>query len=225
MALQRASAIIPVYGGYSSVAERRSVAADVVGSKPTSRPKHPQSLHIAAHLDPHLQNIAGTGRDRPLPPSVRRHIRLGLSHVEASLLSRGHFRETLPRVLRNQTHLRRSQLHLPRPSHRKDARKLARCDSGELPLQFQGPPAHHSLQATPELYRRHDSVPCRTRTRSTSGQTWPDPLPTPPQFQVRSRAPQRLSDHSGASTGKRSSYRLRVPPRILVHRRNLLHPS
>jgi hypothetical protein len=26
------------YGGYSSVAERRSVAADVVGSKPTSRP-------------------------------------------------------------------------------------------------------------------------------------------------------------------------------------------
>ncbi len=27
------------YGGYSSVAERRSVAADVVGSKPTSRPK------------------------------------------------------------------------------------------------------------------------------------------------------------------------------------------
>jgi uncharacterized protein YecE (DUF72 family) len=33
------SAIIPVYGGYSSVAERRSVAADVVGSKPTSRPK------------------------------------------------------------------------------------------------------------------------------------------------------------------------------------------
>jgi uncharacterized protein YecE (DUF72 family) len=37
------SAIIPVYGGYSSVAERRSVAADVVGSKPTSRPKLLQS--------------------------------------------------------------------------------------------------------------------------------------------------------------------------------------
>ena len=31
----------PYCGGYSSVAERRSVAADVVGSKPTSRPKHP----------------------------------------------------------------------------------------------------------------------------------------------------------------------------------------
>ena len=39
MALRGTSAIIPVYGGYSSVAERRSVAADVVGSKPTSRPK------------------------------------------------------------------------------------------------------------------------------------------------------------------------------------------
>ena len=32
------SAILNQYGGYSSVAERRSVAADVVGSKPTSRP-------------------------------------------------------------------------------------------------------------------------------------------------------------------------------------------
>jgi uncharacterized protein YecE (DUF72 family) len=37
----------PRYGGYSSVAERRSVAADVVGSNPTSRPKSifpPQSI-------------------------------------------------------------------------------------------------------------------------------------------------------------------------------------
>ncbi len=29
------------YGGYSSVAERRSVAADVVGSTPTGRPNPP----------------------------------------------------------------------------------------------------------------------------------------------------------------------------------------
>src|SRR5665213_1750045 len=29
-----------LYGGYSSVAERRSVAPDVVGSTPTSRPNH-----------------------------------------------------------------------------------------------------------------------------------------------------------------------------------------
>ena len=44
MAGRGASAIIRVYGGYSSVAERRSVAADVVGSKPTSRPKLYQSV-------------------------------------------------------------------------------------------------------------------------------------------------------------------------------------
>ena len=35
------------YGGYSSVAERRSVAADVVGSKPTSRPNHPSLVSPA----------------------------------------------------------------------------------------------------------------------------------------------------------------------------------
>ena len=33
------------YGGYSSVAERRSVAADVVGSNPTSRPNLPFPVH------------------------------------------------------------------------------------------------------------------------------------------------------------------------------------
>jgi hypothetical protein len=37
------NAIIEPYGGYSSVAERRSVAADVVGSTPTSRPNPPTS--------------------------------------------------------------------------------------------------------------------------------------------------------------------------------------
>ena len=37
------NAIIEPYGGYSSVAERRSVAADVVGSTPTSRPNPPNS--------------------------------------------------------------------------------------------------------------------------------------------------------------------------------------
>ena len=51
------------------MAERRSVAADVVGSKPTSRPKHPQSLHIAA------QNLPRASQPTPAPavsePSVR----------------------------------------------------------------------------------------------------------------------------------------------------------
>src|SRR5258708_28775036 len=51
------SAIIPVYGGYSSVAERRSVAADVVGSKPTSRPKHLSSCHIAVQPCPASPNF------------------------------------------------------------------------------------------------------------------------------------------------------------------------
>ena len=50
-----ASAIIPVYGGYSSVAERRSVAADVVGSKPTSRPKTSQ---ILSHCGPTLSRAS-----------------------------------------------------------------------------------------------------------------------------------------------------------------------
>src|SRR5271156_2590517 len=57
IAPQAASAIIAVYGGYSSVAERRSVAADVVGSKPTSRPKF---LQISNTSGPTLTRVPKT---------------------------------------------------------------------------------------------------------------------------------------------------------------------
>ena len=45
------NAIILLYGGYSSGAERLSVAQDVVGSIPTSRPKYKYSFYSQQFLD------------------------------------------------------------------------------------------------------------------------------------------------------------------------------
>ena len=74
-----AGAIIPVYGGYSSVAERRSVAADVVGSKPTSRPKNFSSCYMTAVLP------------CPAPPKSHHPYRLiiSLPELRAGLIPRG----------------------------------------------------------------------------------------------------------------------------------------
>ncbi len=54
--------ILVVHGGYSSVAERRSVAPDVVGSTPTSRPKGTPTPFNSARFMPPSQRLAGTRR-------------------------------------------------------------------------------------------------------------------------------------------------------------------
>ena len=56
------NATITQYGGYSSVAERRSVAPDVEGSKPSSRPNFPprvaRRLCCGLRLAPRIQALA-----------------------------------------------------------------------------------------------------------------------------------------------------------------------
>ena len=57
------------YGGYSSVAERRSVAADVVGSTPTGRPNSPDIFFLPAKI-PWPMSLwvnAECGRNHPFP--------------------------------------------------------------------------------------------------------------------------------------------------------------
>jgi uncharacterized protein YecE (DUF72 family) len=48
------------------VAERRSVAADVVGSKPTSRPKTPSSCHTAASTLPRVSQVSPSASSKRL---------------------------------------------------------------------------------------------------------------------------------------------------------------
>ncbi len=61
------------YGGYSSVAERRSVAADVVGSTPTGRPNSPDHL-LPLREDPlaHVPVGKRSVRSKSSIPSARR---------------------------------------------------------------------------------------------------------------------------------------------------------
>ena len=84
------------YGGYSSVAERRSVAADVVGSTPTSRPnplpQRPRDPVLTArfparHSFPHEAAYFSW------------HLGLGLRLLETRILSRRCLRKEVPLLL------------------------------------------------------------------------------------------------------------------------------
>ncbi len=60
---------LSLYGGYSSVAERRSVAPDVVGSTPTSRPNRSAltPLHSFQAVRPQVDQVDGAGVNSPSP--------------------------------------------------------------------------------------------------------------------------------------------------------------
>src|ERR1700733_9491348 len=116
------------YGGYSSVAERRSVAADVVGSKPTSRPKLLKFFRLRINLAPRTPSFlyARPGRRCKAPSApLCWDVRLGVSNLEAGVLSCRHAREEVPSILWNTTDFSRSELHLPCPADGEDARGLA----------------------------------------------------------------------------------------------------
>jgi hypothetical protein len=66
--------IVKVYGGYSSAAERLTVAQDVVGSIPTSRPNPSFALRVFDISSPWHTAISG---ERFLPQRVT--FKLGLS--------------------------------------------------------------------------------------------------------------------------------------------------
>src|SRR5215472_11180819 len=68
------------------------------------------------------------------PEPLRRHLRLGLSHLETSLLPLENSRAFLPQLLRLAAHRRRGQLHLPRLPDDHAARKLAGRRSRNLPV-------------------------------------------------------------------------------------------
>ena len=231
------------YGGYSSVAERRSVAADVVGSKPTSRPKlpppHPSSTApsalprrtpsaerdlpcpIASQLQPPARPLLSPPRpphpaSSPAPPAGPTPP--GSPGFYPAKLPPS---QKLPRTsTASQPHLRRSQStpSAPCPPQRMLEGLARRHTLGDLPLQLQSPAAHHALQPPPstaESSRRCSSSP-RLSPFAPRRPPRPPSLPAPAQLQSRSRSrPGRdfLASPFPQRPEDRPAHRLRVPPR------------
>src|SRR6266852_6802288 len=97
----------------------------------------------------------------PYGASLRRHLRMGVSNMEARFLSRETCAEEIPELLRFKTKCRRSQLHLPPVDKRDDRTKLDRRNAGAFSLHHQGAPGAHAYQAIeergriPTTLRRH----------------------------------------------------------------------
>ena len=95
-------------GGYSSAAERLTVAQDVVGSIPTSRPSR---CCASANRDPRERE----GRNEP-PKNLSGLLRMGVSQLETGFLPSQVISQKDARVLCEPSELRRSELHLSQPA-------------------------------------------------------------------------------------------------------------
>ena len=160
------------------MAERRSVAADVVGSKPTSRPNHlphcstsdwglcvERSLQIillrCVHRTCAAASIKGgsrlpfacfsrSGEKSNLAP-VRGNLRLGLPDLEAWLLSRRCLRQEIPSVSMPPGSPRLRSTTPLLGAYAGSTAGLAGRDSSGLSFLLQSAAAHHPLQSPARL--------------------------------------------------------------------------
>src|ERR1700730_8501180 len=86
----------------------------------------------------------------PYGTSLRRHFRMGISNMEARLLSRETRAKEISELLRIETECRRSQLHLPPVGKRDDRAELDRRNARPFSLHHQGAPGAHAYQAPEE---------------------------------------------------------------------------
>src|ERR1019366_2969987 len=78
--------------------------------------------------------------------SLRWHLRMGLSNMEARFLSGETCTEKISELLRFETECRRSQLHLPPVGKRVDRPELDRRNARAFSLHDQGAPGAHAHQ-------------------------------------------------------------------------------
>src|SRR5258706_2339507 len=85
----------------------------------------------------------------------RRHIRMGISELEASLLSGKAPVREIPRPLRQPVEHSRSELHVSPFSNGETASRLDRSDSCEFSIRHQGAPENHPRRKAARGSRFH----------------------------------------------------------------------
>src|SRR6266849_4539588 len=139
----------------------------------------------------------------PYGTPLRRHLRMGVSNMEARFLSGETCAEEISKFLRFETECCRSQLHLPPAGKRDDCPELDRRNAGTFSLHHQGAPGAHAYQAIeergriPTTLRRHAR---RSRTRRTP---WSAALSAATEFQSGSSRALRISKKLAANCARR----------------------
>src|SRR3981081_1311680 len=123
---------------------------------------------------------------------------MGLSNMEARLLSRETGAKEVSELLRIETECCRSQLHFPPVGKRDDRPELDRRNPRAFSLHHQSAPGAHAHQAAEERGRiptAFSGPPRSSRPRQASR---PAALPTPAKFQSGSSRARRLSEKLAA---------------------------
>ena len=134
-------------------------------------------------------------RYKPYGATLRRHLRMGLSKLEARLLSRETRAEEIPQLLRHEAECRRGQLHLSPVGERNDHPELDRRNSRALPLHHQSAPGPHAHQAPEGRRRIPEALSRHSRSAGARQASGPDALPASAQFQSRPGGAVRISEH------------------------------
>src|SRR5208282_5173613 len=134
----------------------------------------------------------------PYGESLRRHLRMGLSNLEACFLSRETSSEKIPEFLRLETECRRSQLHLPPVGERDDRPELDRRNPQPLSFRHQSAPGANPHQAPEERGRIPAALSRYAGSSRARKASRPGALSTPAKFQSRSRGASRVSENPAA---------------------------
>src|SRR5271156_4799781 len=119
---------------------------------------------------------------------------MGVSNLEARLLSGEARAEKIPEFLRLETERRRSQLHLPPVGKRDDRPELDRRNPRAFSLHHQGAPGAYPHQAPQERGGIPATLPRHPRSSGARRTPGPAALPTPTQLQSRSASALRISE-------------------------------
>src|SRR5271169_7042613 len=141
---------------------------------------------------------------------------MGVSNLEARILSRETSSEKIPEFLRLEPECRRSQLHLPPISERDDRPELDRRNPRPFPFHHQSASGSNPHQAPEERGRIPATLSRHAGSFRACKAPRPGALSTPAKLQSRSGGARRVSRNSAAKCARG----IRIPPRILADRRH-----
>src|ERR1035437_5283745 len=116
------------------------------------RRKGSQRRESVASYNPGLR-LTEPSATKPYGASLRWHLRMGLSNMDARFLTGETCAEEISELLRFETECRRCQLHLPPVAKRDDRPELDRRNARAFSLHHQGARGAHAYQAVEDRLR------------------------------------------------------------------------
>src|SRR5712692_3088462 len=123
---------------------------------------------------------------------------MGVSELEAGLLSGQAAAEEFPATLRHSTEHGGSEFHLPPTGEGDDGSKMDRGNTRRLSFWREGAPGHHAYQAAEGHGRLCATLSEYYRAPGAGGKAWPPAVPVAAESKSRLETAGGVSGHSAA---------------------------